>query len=96
MEILKMTTPRKPKSKRLAAPDGSAWAALWRSKNKIDGFTTHLIYSGGRLAIFKTRRLAREFITREYGYITARPDLQAEPHGWKLPTAVKVTVKLNR
>jgi len=78
-----------------AAVTGSAWAALWRSKNKTDGARTHLIYHNGKLSVFNSRRHAREHIAREYGYIATRPDLQAEPHGWKMPVAVKVTVTLN-
>jgi hypothetical protein len=42
--------------------------------------------------IFPTRREAREWIKAKYGYIAERPDLRAEPHGWRVPTAVRVDV----
>ena len=42
----------------------------------------------------KTRREAREWIKKHYGYISERPDLQIEPHGWKMPVPVKVRVVL--
>jgi hypothetical protein len=79
----------------LPSVNGSAWAALWRSENKLDGVSSHLIYHNGKLAVFNSRRLAREHIEREYGYIRTRPDLKAEPHGWKMPIVVKVIVTLN-
>lgn len=35
---------------------------------------------------------ARSFIKEKYGYIATRGDLQREPHGWRVPQAVKVSV----
>ena len=68
------------------------WGVLWRSRNKLDGAREHLVRRDCVPALFRTRREAREFIDREYGYIRKRQDLRAEPHGWKVPVAVKVTV----
>jgi len=42
--------------------------------------------------LFRTRQAAREWIKTKYGYIAERPDLQAEPHGWRMPKAVKVKI----
>ncbi len=70
----------------------SLWAVLWRSENKLNKI--ECILRDNRVPpIFATRREAQEWINREYGYIKDRPDLRAEPHGWKMPLPVKVTVQ---
>jgi hypothetical protein len=78
------------------------WAVLWRSENRLDGKVTRLMgsvrtkrpveFDGYRTMVFRTRQEAREYISREYGDIRSRQDLQSEPHGWKMPVAVKVVV----
>jgi hypothetical protein len=69
------------------------WGILWRSDNKLDGNTEHLIYSLACVPmIFKTRGLARKYINSYWGYLRTRPDLRREPHGWKIPIPVKVEV----
>lgn len=71
------------------------WGVLWRSENSLDGKVEHLIHCPGQPQIprlFKTRREARAWANLEYGYIRRRPDLQAEPHGWKVPKVVYVTI----
>lgn len=68
------------------------WAALWRSKNKLDGEDRHLLYFDGVVALFSTRRQAKAFIDREYGF-TRRPDLRREPHGWRIPQPIRVRIK---
>lgn len=74
----------------------SAWAAIWRSKNKLDGHRKHMIFGDNLLlAIFRTRHLAQNFIEAKYGYIRNRADLQAEPHGWRIPKVIKVTITPN-
>lgn len=72
-----------------------AWAALWRSKNKLDGTTTYIIYSRLLPALFISKKQAQRFIESEYGYIRNRPDLKKEPHGWRMPKAVRVTIKIS-
>jgi hypothetical protein len=69
----------------------SLWAAQWRSTNRRDGPTTHLL-AGNWLtpALFPTRGAARAWIEVHYGYIRSRPDLRSEPHGWRMPRAVRV------
>ena len=70
------------------------WGLMWRSKNK-SGTTEHLIWDWRdpeRLTpkLFRTRREAREWKRENYEYILRRPDLRAEPHGWRPPKVVKV------
>ena len=68
------------------------WAVVWRSESKLDGKREHFMFTEGRVALFRSRRLARETMQKEWGYIKDRPDLRAEPHGWKLPTVRRVIV----
>ena len=70
------------------------WGVLWRSDNLVDRRTEHLMGTPelGLPVMFKTRRECREHIEARYGYIRGRKDLRAEPHGWLMPKAVKVTV----
>jgi hypothetical protein len=42
--------------------------------------------------LFRTRAEARRWIEANHGYIRRRPDLQREPHGWRMPIAVRVEV----
>ena len=68
------------------------WGALWRSYNRLNGHTTHLLNHDYLPVLFRTRKEARDYIEGEYGYIKTRIDLRAEPHGWKMPIAVRVKV----
>jgi len=71
------------------------WAAEWRSNCLLDGETRYIIYDRGFLPVlFRTRRECREFIKERYGYIATRPDLQAEPYGWRVPRAIKVKIEV--
>jgi len=70
----------------------SRWGVLWRSENKLDGRREHLMGRGGALPLFKTREEARTHIKQNYLYIKNRPDLRREPHGWKMPIPVRVTI----
>lgn len=69
------------------------WGVLWRSKNKLDGVTEHLIYKDCLPALFRTRREAEQFIDKEHNYIRDRHDLRREPHGWKTPIPVRVSIE---
>lgn len=78
-----------------------AWGILWRSENRLDGKTEYLIGEGFdrtrklspvRTLLFQTRKEARRFCDETLGYIKTRPDLRAEPHGWKTPKVVKVII----
>lgn len=83
------------------------WAVKWRSKNTLDGYRAHLMgrfyadntkvpefLAGYTIMVFYTRAKARKWIQKNYGYIKTRPDLLCEPHGWKMPVAVQVTVSI--
>jgi len=65
-----------------------AWGVQWRSVNRLDGKSERLIWT----PLFHTRRECRRYIEERYGYIRQRPDLRAEPHGWRMPRAVRVLV----
>ena len=71
------------------------WAVKWRSECLLDGKTEYLL--GAKSIppmLYKTRTDARAFIKERYAYLRKRPDLQREPHGWKMPVAVKVAVRI--
>ena len=70
------------------------WGVMWRSDSAFERRSRHLMYENRIPLMFSTRREAREWIKNNYGYISGRPDLQIEPHGWKMPVPVKVRVVL--
>ena len=71
----------------------SLWAGKWRSNNFLDGKREHILYENCLPRLFKTRREARAYISEKYGYIATRKDLRTEPHGWRVPVAVRVVIK---
>lgn len=83
------------------------WAVKWQSENLLDGKTQYLMggwgpqisgvprcFAGYTTMVFRTRQAARDFIREYYGYIRRRADLRCEPHGWKTPIPVRVTVQV--
>lgn len=70
------------------------WAILWRSDCRLDGKVRSFMGepTRGMSLLFRTRTEARAYRDKHWGYIKTRPDLKAEPHGWKLPQVVKVHV----
>lgn len=70
----------------------SLWAAEWHSKNKLDGEQRYLIYRLGVVELFPTKKACEEFIRSHYGNIAYRQDVRREPHGWRMPKAVRVNV----
>jgi len=66
------------------------YGVLWRSKNQLDGESEHLMYEDGLPLLFVTKKKAMEWVRHNYGYIAKRKDLCAEPHGWRMPQAVRV------
>jgi len=74
----------------------TAWALVWQSRNRVDGITRHFIRRNCVPVLFKTRKEARDFNREYYGYIKGRQDLRAEPHGWKMPLPIKVTIKVEQ
>ena len=81
-----------------------AWAVRCESRNALDGSIIHLAgryylkpspqVEGCPVALFKTRTAARKFVADKFGYIRNRADLRGEPHGWKMPTVVRVQVQI--
>ena len=70
-----------------------AWALLWRSFNRLDGKQEFVVVEGVfPFALFRTRAEALHFRDLKFGYIKDRPDLKAEPHGWRMPKVVRVDV----
>ena len=65
----------------------TVWGAVW--------FDT-LLNKDGVPALFMTRREARLWINENYGYIKHRRDLRSKPYSWRLPRAVRVTVKIQK
>lgn len=72
------------------------WGVEWHSKNKLDGDRCDVIWEHCIPLLFPTRQLARDYIVREYGYMRHRPDLKREPHGWRIPQAVRVKVVVRK
>lgn len=68
------------------------WGLLWHGENKRDGVTEHFIRHDCLPVLFKTKRQAREYALKCYGYIKTRKDLRVEPHGWRLPRPIRVRV----
>lgn len=78
-----------------------AWGILFSSDNVLDGhreylgggarFNRHEAFCGYTTMAFATRAAARRFIADHYSYF-ARSDLKAEPHGWKMPRPVRVSL----
>lgn len=71
------------------------WIALWREDSRLDGHKEHPINEACRPLLFDSRADARAWIAERYGYLRDRPDLRAEPHGWKMPKAVRATVTVD-
>lgn len=42
--------------------------------------------------LFETKRGCQLYIKEKYGYLARRPDLRKEPHCWRMPKPVSVTV----
>lgn len=69
------------------------WGALWVSESELSGRIEHLVNDNLLPVLFTTRRAARQWIEDHYGYIRDRADLRAEPHGWRVPRAIRVCVR---
>lgn len=70
------------------------WAVEHHHTNLLDGDRRYLegCPDLGYARTFRTRKSARKYIEDRHGYIRRRPDLQAEPFGWRVPQAVRVSV----
>ena len=71
------------------------WAVLWRSDSALDGPQAHFLFNRDCMPqLFRTRQATRAWVQEHWGYLAKRPDLLAEPHGWKMPVPVRVSVIL--
>ena len=66
------------------------WALKWCSKNNAD----YIIYDNCLPKFFLTRKEARKYANKKYGYIKTRIDLRQEPHNWRIPRAIKVKITI--
>ena len=73
--------------------DAAFWGVEWRSRNTMDGAQSCLQWDLEVRPLFPTRRKCRAYIDQKYGWISTRPDLRQEPHGWLMPQAVRVEVR---
>ena len=70
------------------------WALRWHSKNRLDGISEHFMFDDCLPLFFRTRNLARIYCNCRFGYIKHRKDLRTEPHGWRVPRAIKVRITI--
>ncbi len=70
------------------------WAVKFSSQNRLDGYREHFVFrrSACTAMMFRTRQEAREWIELHWAFLRYRPDLKAEPHGWKMPKPCQVKV----
>ena len=66
----------------------TVWALQWNSKN----CRPHLLHSEALPCLFRTRDEARKYANERLGYIKRRPDLREDPHGWRMPTPIRVVI----
>ncbi len=78
----------------MAVKSATRWGLLWHSKNRKNGVSECIIYRNCVPALFVTRREARNYAKRRYGYIKTRTDLRGEPWGWRMPRPVRLTVSV--
>ena len=73
--------------------DLRAWAVEWPRRTRLNGDQRNLVWDPiDRYRLFPTRQECRAYIEREWAFLRTRPDLRAEPYGWRMPRAVRVTV----
>jgi hypothetical protein len=65
------------------------WTLKWVSLGD-----THIMWHECQPLLFRTKREARDYAEREYGYIKERQDLRMPPHNWRMPKPVRVDVIL--
>ena len=73
------------------------WAILHHTTNQLDGDRQWLEGIPDRTTctrLFHSRSAARRYVADYYSCIANRPDLRAEPHGWRMPKVVPVVVEV--
>ncbi len=74
-----------------------AWALLWRqTEDSLDGAHERILFFSyePHRGLFQTRKEAREYANKNYGYIARRPDLRRAPHGWRSLAVIRVKVSV--
>ena len=75
----------------------NGWGVEWHSRNRLDGVSRYLLWKcPGQPLFFETRQECRAYIQETYSHIRHRPDLRAEPHGYRMPQAVRVVVEVRK
>jgi len=70
-----------------------AWGVLWRVNTKASGKILSIMYAEtGTPVLFRTKRLAKEWIRQNHASVAQRKDLRAEPYGWRMPIPVRVNI----
>ncbi len=72
------------------------WGVEWHSVNRLDGDRRFILWDEGQPLFFRTRWETRDWIRVHHGYLKERPDLRQEPHGWRMPQAVRITIDVRR
>lgn len=70
------------------------WGLRWEQTNRLDGHRQWIMWENCLPLVFQTRKEARAWADKNYGYIKTRKDLRIEPHGWRFPRAVRIEVIL--
>lgn len=72
--------------------EGDRWAIVERRDNRLDGPASWIHFQNLEPKLFRSRESARLYVKERFGYLKSRPDLFAEPHGWRMPKVVRVTI----
>jgi hypothetical protein len=64
------------------------WGVRWRQVGP--NASEHIMYENRVPVIFYTRREAREWVNKRYGYIRGRKDLFSAPHFLRMPAPIRV------
>lgn len=63
------------------------WALKWQDSERA-----FILWHDAKPLLFHTRREARQYADKTYGYIRERADLRSPPHNWRMPRPVRVEV----
>jgi hypothetical protein len=71
------------------------WAVMWQDGNGSDNYLVRWPGDSGVVVkLFKYRKLAKQWIDSEFGFIRKREDLRRPPHCWRMPKPVKVRITI--
>ena len=75
-----------------ASSDDIRWAVAWSRGVPVERV---IVWSELRPLVFLTRREAKEWIESNYGYMRVRKDLYMAPHYWRMPSPVKIRIRMD-